>query len=124
MGIRQKTHWSRHMSNPKDWFRRRHREMLRQFDGEDPFAKDSVLELGHSASVVPLGRLDPLAPSARRSDLPKTEGEELRIPPPPMRQAGLRSARVIDSQAFTVRPEIVRTAPRRAPVSAPSASGL
>src|SRR6185437_4731057 len=75
-------------------------------------------ELGRSASVVPLGRLDPLALAAEKTELPTQLGESLTIPPPPMREAALRSARIIDSHAFTVRPEIVKALASREPAAA------
>jgi Cdc6-like AAA superfamily ATPase len=109
------------MSNPKDWFRRRPHDAARLIgEGDDPFAKDAVLELGRSASVIPLGRVEPLAFAA---DKPRMAGDDrVTIPPPPRRATGLRSARIIESRAFAVRPEIAKAAVTRepAPVAAPA----
>ncbi len=99
------------MSNPKDWFRRRRRDQVPPGgEADDPFADGAILELGRSASVVPLGRPEPRLP---QHGSPVVCGEPGRsaaksVPPPAPRSAELRAPRVIESHAFAIRPEITR----------------
>ncbi len=83
------------MSHPKDWFRRRRIENAGD-DVHDPFAQEGVLDLGRAAVMLRDGGSQP-------------------VPPPPRRA---EKGRVLQSSAFTVRPELIRRdAPR---VAAPA----
>lgn len=99
------------MSNPKDWFRRRRvggsGDTSR--DPADPFADDTVLELGESAILL---RASVAGADDRRLMLSPEVGSV----PPPLRPAGShRAGRVIDRSAFAIRPEIRRRDAAAAP---------
>ena len=99
------------MSNPKDWFRRRNRDLRPFPDGasSDPFEADAVLTLG-SGPDGPLDSERRLTGMAARDAAMETHPSERRgaVPPPPPRAAGQRAPRLIKSRAFMVRPEVIR----------------
>jgi Cdc6-like AAA superfamily ATPase len=100
------------MSNPKDWFRRRHREPHPLPGGEsgDPFETDAVLAFDDSSDIVPLsGEHRPFSLSAREGAVEAhSSGKRGPVPPPPPRNASHRPPRLIGSGAFLVRPEVIR----------------
>ncbi|MGH7090821.1 MAG: AAA family ATPase, partial [Stellaceae bacterium] len=86
------------MPNPKDWFRRR---PAADSDAEspDPFASEGVLDLGRAAVML-------------------RDAAPLSVPAPPRRIA--EGGRVLRASAFTVRPELARSArPQSTPTARP-----
>jgi len=100
------------MAHPKDWFRRRLAQPNERpavaAAADDPFAGDGVLDLGQAAAPA---REPPKAGERRIHGFMERRGPI----PPPRRPMVKPSGITIDRSAFTVRPEIVRTAPAGAP---------
>jgi Cdc6-like AAA superfamily ATPase len=99
------------MSHPKDWFRRRRSQTPAGTGGADPFAGETVLDLGQSAAIL-LGGV--------RLDKETTVDQPATVPPPPTRPH--REGTRIDRSAFLVRPELVRSEAPRADAASRSAS--
>ncbi|MDB5411398.1 MAG: hypothetical protein JWL84_6310 [Rhodospirillales bacterium] len=96
------------MSNPKDWFRRRRRDALDRAPHEsgDPFAGDTVLDLGRVPTLIELDR----SPGTRSA--PPGLGAMVRtaptsVPPPPPRSMDLRGKHVIEAEMFARRPMLM-----------------
>jgi Cdc6-like AAA superfamily ATPase len=96
------------MSNPKDWFRRRRRDAVEHTPNEsgDPFAGDTILDLGRVPTLLELDRSPAdrlpatgLGAMARRASGP--------VPPPPPRSMDLRGKHVLESSIFSRRPELM-----------------
>jgi Cdc6-like AAA superfamily ATPase len=99
------------MSHPKDWFRRRRSQSPAGVGEADPFAGETILDLGQGAATLLGGvKLD----KEIKVDQPAT------VPPPPARPH--REGTRIDRSAFLVRPEIVRGEVPRADAASRSAS--
>jgi Cdc6-like AAA superfamily ATPase len=84
------------MSNPKDWFRRRRRDAvdLASNEASDPFAGDTVLDLGRLPALVELDRtLSPRAPAPSRGIMVRAAGGSVPPPPPRSMDLGNRHAR-------------------------------
>jgi Cdc6-like AAA superfamily ATPase len=123
------------MSNPKDWFRRRRHDPLEPAPTEagDPFAGDTVLDLGRVPSLLELDRsLAVRSPATGLGVVARGIGP---VPPPPPRSMDLGGKHVLEAGSFSRRPELIvadgpeaareaarRTAepePRGAPPTAP-----
>jgi Cdc6-like AAA superfamily ATPase len=95
------------MPNPKDWFRRRRTV---QTERPDPLAELPVLQFARPDTVA-----DDRAEPALRIEHTEWEGSAgdaplHAVPPPPARVTGIRGGRVIEPEAFAVRPEVTRAA--------------
>jgi len=85
------------MSHPKDWFRRRRSKTPASAGEADPFAGETILELGQGTALL-LGGV--------KLEKETTVDQPAAVPPPPARPH--REGTRIDRSAFMVRPEIVR----------------
>lgn len=95
------------MSNPKDWFRKRRPDTLDRAPNTagDPFAGDTILDLGRVPTLTELDR----SPTGRASApslgvVARTVGGS--VPPPPPRSTELQG-RHIEADFFARRPELM-----------------
>ena len=98
------------MSHPKDWFRRRRSQTSADAGEADPFAGETILDLGQAATML-LGGV--------KFNKETTVDQPAAVPPPPARPH--REGTRIDRSAFLVRPELIRgEAPRADAPSRPA----
>jgi Cdc6-like AAA superfamily ATPase len=90
------------MPNPRDWFRRRLPQSERPDDTERTVLDWTRHERAANERHEPALRIDPAASAE--------QAPSEAVPPPPARVTGARGGRVIEPEAFAVRPEVARPA--------------
>jgi Cdc6-like AAA superfamily ATPase len=95
------------MPNPRDWFRRRRTPPSER---SDPLGQLPVFAFGRREDAAeertePALRIDGAERPGGTDEPPRQV-----VPPPPARLTGIRGGRVIEPEAFAVRPEVTRAA--------------
>jgi Cdc6-like AAA superfamily ATPase len=96
------------MSNPKDWFRRRRRDGLERAPNGpgDPFAGDTVLDLGRVPTMFELDRsAGDRSPATGLGAMARTALGA--VPPPPPRSSDLRGKHLLESDVLPRRPALM-----------------